>query len=523
MALDITSQAAAVGAAVRNVQFQTGAQNLPRKILIIGPQEDPPAVTPNQTYLITSAEEAGSIWGFGTILHRLAIQAFKGARGIPVYVLPQPILVGGAASTGYITILNPASGNGTVNFYVAGLPVRVSVRNGDTVDEIRDALVLEINSNTDLPVTASGTISGQVDMTSKSDGAFWGDHISFDFNLGFQEENPPGVNFGTSAMAGGAGTIPDMLASLEAALGSGDSSNQEFFTDISHCYYDEIQTNADLSEYNGEGNDFVGCYSKTVARPFRSLIGFVVPGSAGLIGGIAYSNLVKDTDRTNGFLCVPGSPNHPAEIGALTIGIMARIANNIPAQTYVGQILPDIYPGQSSTDRWTDDYDNRDLAVKNGLGVTTSQGNTVKLGNIMTFYHPDSVPIASNGYRSQISIAKLQNILYNIKLNFSQEKWTGCYIVDDVTKVLNTNDRQKARDISAIVDDLIALAVSFESHGWIYTAAFTIDKLQSGGYITIRPGTNGFNATLPIILSGEANIIDTLVDFDTSIDVLLAA
>ena len=89
-----------------------------------------------------------------------------------------------------------------------------------------------------------------------------------------------------------------------------------------------------------------------------------------------------------------------------------------------------------------------------------------------------------------------------------------------MTKVANVTDRLKTKDIDSVIDDLCALAVSFEGHGWIYTSDFTINELRKPGAVTIRPGGIGFNNILSVLLSGEGCILDTIIQFDTSLAVL---
>jgi hypothetical protein len=273
-----------------------------------------------------------------------------------------------------------------------------------------------------------------------------------------------------------------------------------------------------ISTYVGAGNDFIGLYSKTVARPFRALTGDVTAGSGGLAALVALADARK-LDRANGVLPVPDSRNHPAEIAAQAIGHMARINNDRVAQHYVGIPLIGVHPGDKA-DRWTAQYDNRDTAVKGGISTTRVQNGVVTLQNVVTFYRPDNVPISSNGYRSMRNISIIQNLLHNIGLNFEQEKWQGISIVADAQKVVNTTDRQKVRDIDAVIDDLVALAKSFEGHGWIYEAAFTINRLKQSGAVSIRAGGTGFDNIFSVILSGEGGILDTVCEFDTSLAVL---
>ena len=181
--------------------------------------------------------------------------------------------------------------------------------------------------------------------------------------------------------------------------------------------------------------------------------------------------------------------------------------------------MTDIDPG-AKADRWTSQYDSRDTAVKAGVSPTKISSGEVTLQNIVSFYHPDNVPVDSNGYRSMRNISILQNMIANVRITFEQEKWLGISIVDDVTKVSNTRDRQKARDVDAVKDDLAALARAFEARAWLFTASFTIEKLKETGAVQIRPGAIGFDSVLSVILSGEGGILDTVIEFDTSIAVL---
>ena len=76
--------------------------------------------------------------------------------------------------------------------------------------------------------------------------------------------------------------------------------------------------------------------------------------SGGLTALIALGDGRK-TDRANGVIGVPDSPNHPAEIAAIAIGVMARININLAEQNYIDEILTGIIPG-AKANRWTSDY-----------------------------------------------------------------------------------------------------------------------------------------------------------------------
>lgn len=514
MALNATSLAAAVGSSVRNVQFQSEASNLPRKILIpatFDPSKT--AVVPLVPVQVLSAEDAGYQFGFGFMAHRLAAAAFVGGKGTPVYVLPQEEPGGAAASAGAADFTGSTGVlAGTIQLYIAGDVVPVAITAGTTADDIATAVAAAINADTTLPVTAAvnGVTTAQVDITAKSKGP-WGDSISIEFNLGAGQSLPTGVTVAVIDMTGGSG-VPVMATAL-AALGTGDDANEDYFTDVVNGYGSDSTTLDAFSVYNE------GLYEKTLGRPLRILFGDVATGSAGLAALIVIS-AGRKSDRTNGVISVPGSASHPAEIAAQAIGIMARINADRAAQHYIGQQLSGVWPG-AKADRWTSDYDNRDTAVKSGISPSRIISGYAVLQNVVTFYRPDNVPVNSNGYRSMRNISILQNISYNVRLNFEQEKWQGISIVSDVLRVTNVTDRQKARDVDSVKDDLVALARSFETKAWLFEAQFTIDKLKEAGAVTIRSGGTGFDNILSVILSGEGAILDTVVEFDTSLAVLL--
>ena len=518
MTLNATSLAAAVGASVKNVQYKPAANNVPRKIAIIGTFDPAKTlVVENVPVRILSAEDAGDRFGFGSMLHRLAIQAFRGSNGVETYAIPQEEASGASQATGTITFDATGALAGTVYMYIAGIAVPFNISDGASSDNIATAAVAAISADIDLPVSAEvdGSVTDQVNITAKT-AAPWGNEISIAFNIQAGEALPTGVTAVVVDMAGGAGT-PDIAEALDG-MGTGDDANELFFTDVVHGYGQDSSTLNAISAYVGAGNDFLGLYDKLVSRPFRVLTGDVAAGSSGLSALTAIGDSRK-LDRANGIYCVPGSRNHPGEIAAQAIGHMARINNDRAAQHYVGVPMIGIDPGEKA-DRWTADYDNRDTAVKAGISPTRVQNGVVTMQNVVTFYHPDSIPVSSNGYRSMRNISILQNILYNVRANFEQEKWLGISIVADVVKVSNITDRLKSKDIDAVKDDLVSLARAFESKAWIYTAGFTIDKLKEDGAVSIRPGTTGFDSILSIILSGEGAILDTLVQFDTSIAAL---
>jgi phage tail sheath gpL-like len=512
------SLAAVNGVTVENQQFAVTASVVPQKNVIIGTFDEAtyagfPTNTPVRVF---SAEDVGSQTGFGFMLHRLARAAFR-AGTVETWVIAQP--EGGSdpdQATGTIDF-TPSAGvtAGSFAVYFAGERVAVLVAALDSADNIGQALADAIMADETLPVTAQN-VGGVVTITSKSGGE-WGNHITIAYNLLPGEAMPGGVLVITDAVLAGGSGVPDIQDALDA-MGTGDAQNEKFFTNVIHGYGLDTGTLDALSTYNGVGNTEAGNYLKTVARPFRALSGDTMSGSAGKAAALINADN-RRLDRTNGMICAPGSQNHPQEIAAQAMGIMAVVNSTRAEETYIDRALDGIFPG-ALADRWTNDFDDRDAAVRGGVGTTMVKDGVLTIQNLITFYRPASVAPESNGYRAMRNISILQNLLYNFRQNFERSKWKGITIVQDTSNVSSVISRQKARDVDSVLDDLVALADEFAGNAWLYTAEYTKSELQKGDKVTLRAGLTGFDIVFPVILSGEGGIYNSLITFDTSIAIL---
>jgi len=527
MGVTVNSKAAIIASAIRNQSFTTTPRVVPRKIVIIG-NYDPGKtdIVPDQLIQVTSPEQVGSICGFGFVIHRLAVQAFKGSRGeIETWIIPQEEDDLGIQATGDLDFTGSTGEGGNISLYIGGIldfPVIIPVVDGATAAEICSDTVDAINAIKELPVTAAINVTPEIcDIIAKQKGAF-GNSITIAFNLK-GESPPPGIVVSVSyspalqyaGLTGGAGTC-DIQPALDA-MGTGDNANEKFFTDPIHGYPCNL-VNDDILNYVGAGNEKVGLYSELVHRPFQTIVGSRLIQESGLATLIALGNGRK-LDRANGVLGAPGSYSIAEEISAQAMGIRARIANIRPEENYVDRLLQDIDPGEPE-DRWTDIYNNRDLAVKNGISPTVVRNGNVYLQNLITFYHPDEVPVNSNGYASFRNLALIQNLLDSQYRTFTTEKWKNFTIVEDVTKITSTVSREKVRDIDAVRDECVKLIKAWYGLGWIYETSYAIQRLSDPDAIVIRGGTDGFDINLKVILSGEGLIVNITTAFDTSIAVL---
>jgi phage tail sheath gpL-like len=520
---DITSNSfAAISAAQANNQpATTAAQVLDRKMWIVGTY-DPTiltGVTPDVPKQVFSADQVAAETGRGFPLHRLAMRVFAAWPGATLYMTPQDEDGAAVQASGTMTVVGTATAAGKMYVYIDDTELFVDVALGDTETDVATAIAAAVTADEDLPVTASFAL-GVVTFEAKAGGTN-GNDIAIGINLlgaSNGQELPPGIASAVIVdMASGA-TDPDLDDALNGT-GTGDLANSDFFTGVCIGYGREVASVLNkFSVYTGEGNTTNGLWSPTVVRPWRALWGDVSPGSAALTAVLALANGRKN-DRSQGQICAPGSAGNPYELAAYTMAAMERRAQNRAEEGPLGIALP-FLPGDKS-DMWTTEYANRNTAVKAGVSTTLLKSGTLVVQDVLTFYHPDSVALANNGYRSQRNISILQNILNSLRFEFDQEKWQGVSIVADVSKVSSTVDREKARDTGSVRTTLFSLSDSWAGFAWIFTETFTKEKLGETGAIVLRGAGNGFDVTLSLILSGEGTIYNNIVKFDTSFAAVL--
>lgn len=504
--LNASSLAAGVFNQVDNQVINPAPTLLNRKIVIVGVADatklagDLAVNTPLRVY---SAEGVGEVAGYGSMIHRLAVAAYRGSQSLETWIIPQAEGGSDVAAEGTLTVTVTTVSGGTLYVYVGGELVRVTVAAGDTVDAIASSIASAINAKPELPLLASSAL-GVVTVTAKTKGE-WGNDISVALNL-FGEKNPDGVSVAVVEPAGGSG-VADITPAL-TAMGTGDNSNEKHFTAMIHGYGKDNTTLDLIATYVGKGNDPVGCYDKINGRFFRSLIGSVAND---LSAEVTFTDS-KKLDRANGMLVVPNSPTHPAEIAAVAMGLMERKNNILAHDSYIDEVLPGVIPGSGV--RWSDEYDNRDTAVKAGISPTFVASGAVTLKNVVTFYRPDTVAQANNGYRSMRNISIIQNLDYSSRNYFSQENWSNITIVADAKRVTNPIAQAKAKDVQAVKNALTYLAGVWEGEGWIFTKDITVASLAEAGSVILRQGGTGFDYNTKVVLSGEGGILNQLTIFD---------
>ena len=406
------------------------------------------------------------------------------------------------------------------------------VASGDSAATTATALAALINADPNCPVGATPS-SGNVTLLAKSKGLY-GNYITVAINILPGDALPAGVGCTVTALTGGTG-VP-VSANAINGLGTGSAKNLlpngQGATAIV-CGYGANATIDQTSEtalavYNGLGSSTPpdGCYDHLIAKPLRWLWGDTVANASVPSADTTFA-LTNTQDRGGGIIAAPGSNSHPTEIACQAIGYMEKVSANRDTDNYVDAILAGVdvgYAANLAGTRWTNDYTQRDNAVKAGVSPTLVVGGYVTLQNVVTFYSGNTgIPTASNGYRSMRNIAVIQNLLADDVATFRSTKWANITLVSDKSGVTDPTAKQKVRDIDDVKDELVAYLKAEYAKGRLYDLAFAIASLKQANAVTIRTGGDGFLSNVSVILSGEGNIKDSTINFDTSPAVVLAA
>jgi phage tail sheath gpL-like len=207
-----------------------------QRTLLIGQITSAGTYTAGTPVRISSAAEAITGGGVGSILSQMAAYYALNDRSGEVWALPLADAGGAVAATGTIAITGPATASGTIALYIAGVKVSIPVTAGDAASAIAANIAAAINAsdgrvagNTNmigcgLPVTASAA-SANVTVTARNAGLL-GNDIDLRLNhLGSAggEFLPAGVGITITAMASGA-TNPTITTAL------GNLADQAFDT-----------------------------------------------------------------------------------------------------------------------------------------------------------------------------------------------------------------------------------------------------------------------------------------------------
>lgn len=368
-----------VGYKITKGNFSQSTSNLPQRIAILAEANEA-----NQSTLdingreITSAQQAGELYGFGSpiyhIMRILRPNSGGGVGGVPTIVYPQAKAVGSTSKILKITPTGTATGNGTHTLVIAGRSgvdgvfYDINIEEGDTTAMITGKIEDAVNAVLGSPVSA---ISYDYDVRLESK---WKGLTANDLSVTVEtNDNSLGITYAVVNQQSGAGT-----PSISDAL---DQFGNEWVTIVVNSYGTHEGTMDALEAFNGlpDPENPTGRYAGIVMKPFIALTGSTEDDPTSI------TDTRKD-DVTIAICPAPLSAGLPMEAAANMCLLFARQAQDNPHLDVSGQSYADM-PVPTSIGSMSD-YENRDSFVKKGCSTVDRKVGRYEVQDFVTTYHP---------------------------------------------------------------------------------------------------------------------------------------
>lgn len=452
-----------------------GVVFLPQRVAVVG-QGATASVYPTTKFRATTAAQVGQIVGFGSPLHLAAQQLLPangdGVGSIPVTFYPLVDDGAGVASVGDITPTGTATKAGAFRVLVNGIQsAQFTVAVGDNPAAVITKIISAINGVLAMPVVASNGTT-KVTLTAKWKGA-----SGNDLEVQLSGPTDTGVTFAITQPVSGAAN-PDVQDAL-------DQVGNVWETMVLNCL--DIADATALNAYQTFGD---GRWGALVRKPL-----VVFSGSPALTPSAALAITdARKTDKVNVALANPGSVTLPFVSAAGQLARIVKIANNNPARDYGRQIASYILPGADGV-QW--DYPQRDQAVKGGASTVEVRDGEVNISDVVTMYHPTGEEPPA--YRYVCDIVKLQNIIFNVDLQFNNAEWDGAPLIPDEQPTVNP-EAKKPKNVKAVFG---ALADNLGLNALISDPAYTKANIQCE---IDSQNPKRLNSVFPVKLAGNVNI-----------------
>lgn len=485
-----TSTAVSPSAVARVVGIKTQFKDLrqgnvlllPQHLAVIGQGNTATSYSTTKVQL-TSAQDVGERFGYGSPLHLAAKQLFPvsgdGVGALPVTFFPLEDAVAAVAASGDITPTGTATKNGTVTVSVANVNSQaVLVETGDTVADVTAKITTAVNAVLSMPVIATDNTT-DVGLAAK-----WAGESGNDLIVTVEAPSDLGITFATTQPTGGA-TNPDVQTAL-------DQFGEVWYTMVLNCLNQADTTALDAISQFGEGR-----WGALTRKPFVSFNGVT---EADVNAAITLPDS-RASDRVNSQLVAPGSDEYPAVVAARQLARILVRANTNPAYDYGSLQATGIQPGTDG-EQWT--YAERDQAVKAGSSTIELRDGIINISDVVTFYHPTGEAVPP--YRYVVDIVKLQNIIFNTDLIFLAEGWDGAPLIPDDQPTTNRAAKRPKDAVTAINAMIDSLGLNA-----IISDAATAKSRTIANINESNP--KRLDAAMTLQLAGNTNIISVDLNF----------
>lgn len=491
-AIDISSRARALGIQTKFKDLRGGrVAILPQRVAVIG-QGASEAVYPTTKQQVTSAAQAGSIYGYGSPVH-LAVKALlppsgDGVGTIPVTVYPlEDNPSDSSAATGSLDVTIESVTTAAIFRVILGGVRGESfvLRPGMPIAEARAAIANSINATLDSPASALVGVAG-VELTAK-----WKGDSSNQITLTIE-----GPTFGApvfSIVGFTGGLLNPTVNGALSAMGN------VWETMVLNCL--DTKDHEALNAYQEWGETRWGAL---VHKPLLVFTGDTSATTGEVLNNISSDEVTpngRPLDRINVALTAPGSVNLDFVMAARELAYIVKTANENPPCDYGSLQVAGITPGPDA-DQWL--FTERDMALKLGISTSEVRDGVIVLQDTVTMYHPEGE--VDPGYRYVCDIVKLQNIIHNINLIFNVPDWDGAPLIPDDQPTTNPLAKRPKDAVTAICSKLDNLALE------AIISDVDFSKTNTRAQINDQ-NPKRLDIVIPVALSGNTNQIAIDLEF----------
>lgn len=365
----------------------TALQNY--RALLIGQRLSAGTVVANTPVRITSAAQARTFFGAGSVMHNMAEAYFTDNNYTETWAVAIDDNGAHVAATGSLVIAGTPTAAGTLAVYIAGRLVQVGVTTASTATTIATALAAAVNANTSLPVTASSA-TGTVTLTAKHRGII-GNGIDLRLNYA-GETTPAGLTVTVNAMASGTGN-PDLAPAIAAVA-----------ADQYHVIANPYTDSATLTVIETE-----------MSRRFGPLVqqdGMVISAAAGNFATMTTLGTGRNSPF-NSIMATNGSPTPVWEVAADVAAAVAYYGQIDPARPFKTLPLTWVKPGVASQ-RFT--ISERDQLLKAGISThIVAAGGVVQIERLITTYQTNALGAADVSYLDVNTLLTLSYLRFDTR------------------------------------------------------------------------------------------------------------
>jgi phage tail sheath gpL-like len=458
------------------------------RMLFIGQRLSTGTVAASVPTLITSANQAKTAFGQGSILANMLEKSFENNSFTERWAIAVDDDAGGVKAIGSITMVGTASAAGTISLYIDGVLVSAAVAASDAVTAQATAIAAAINANLDLPVTATSD-AGVVTVTHRHKGLVGN---KTDMRLNYR-----GVLGGERLPAGTAATI------VQVGTGTAGTADPSISPAIA-ALPDEI-FNYWVTPYIS--STILTALDTEMTRrwgPTVMLEGHVFSADKGSVGTLSTLGNSRNSEHMSILDAANNSPTPPYLWASALCSQVSYYASIDPARPFNTIQLVGILAEPPE--------DRRTLLENNTLlydGIAThsvSKAGVVSIQRLVTCYQTNALSVADGAYLDANTLFTLsyfrQSLRARITSKFSRHK-----LADNGTRF---GSGQAIVTPNIVKAEIIALAKEWESAGLLEDIVQFKDELIVERNANDR---NRLDALLPTNLVNQFHIFAAQISF----------